>query len=267
MAGSAGKNVSSASSASVMSTGVPNTLVVLMNERVPAGVVRRKGTTTPAYGAVAGEIPDVATGHPVVAKLSEQLRQNRIGGHHDLPQAGEHVGVPIGDVLDPLRQAVRVKAQAKHDDGPLQQRRRHAVKERRHRPVVGNQVPVAIDRQGRLGLLGTERPVYSADFRALKRARSKADSIGGPRRSESAARSLCNRGSGRTATHEPPRMLRLLPNVHLGVATRELSRNHIEVGRTARREGRAVLSTQHGSVGIDAMEERIALPVGRCELA
>ncbi len=44
---SAGKNDSMASSASVMSSGVPNTVVVLKNESTPYSVRRRKGTTTP----------------------------------------------------------------------------------------------------------------------------------------------------------------------------------------------------------------------------
>ena len=41
VAASAGKKVSSASSDSVMSTGVPNTVVVLMNDSVPAGASAR----------------------------------------------------------------------------------------------------------------------------------------------------------------------------------------------------------------------------------
>jgi hypothetical protein len=45
---SAGKKVSSASSESVMSTGVPKTVVVLKSDNVPISVRRRSGTTTPA---------------------------------------------------------------------------------------------------------------------------------------------------------------------------------------------------------------------------
>src|SRR4051794_19832324 len=48
VAPSAGKKDSIASSDSVTSIGVPNTVVVLMKESVPAGVTDWKGTTTPA---------------------------------------------------------------------------------------------------------------------------------------------------------------------------------------------------------------------------
>src|SRR5262249_5501297 len=47
VAASAGKSDSRASSERVMSSGVPNTVVVLMKERVPCCVVSRRGTTTP----------------------------------------------------------------------------------------------------------------------------------------------------------------------------------------------------------------------------
>jgi hypothetical protein len=48
---SAGKNISIASSASVTSTGVPKTVVVLMKERSPSGVRMRSGTSTACSGA------------------------------------------------------------------------------------------------------------------------------------------------------------------------------------------------------------------------
>lgn len=48
MAVLAGKNVSRASSERVMSTGVPNTVVVLMKARTPDSVINSNGTTTPA---------------------------------------------------------------------------------------------------------------------------------------------------------------------------------------------------------------------------
>ena len=43
----AGKNASNASSDRVMSRGVPNTVVVEMNERSPASVTNSSGTSTP----------------------------------------------------------------------------------------------------------------------------------------------------------------------------------------------------------------------------
>jgi hypothetical protein len=46
---SAGKNVSSANSSSVTSTGVPNTVVVLRNESTPCSLRNRNGITTPAW--------------------------------------------------------------------------------------------------------------------------------------------------------------------------------------------------------------------------
>ena len=49
VAASAGKKDSMASSASVTSTGVPKIVVVENSERVPASVLNRSGTTTPAY--------------------------------------------------------------------------------------------------------------------------------------------------------------------------------------------------------------------------
>src|SRR6185295_17239348 len=45
--GSAGKKASSASSESVISRGVPNTVVVLKNDNTPPSLTRRKGITTP----------------------------------------------------------------------------------------------------------------------------------------------------------------------------------------------------------------------------
>jgi len=48
VAESAGKNDSNASSDKVISTGVPKTVVVLRNERMPLSVENRKGTATPA---------------------------------------------------------------------------------------------------------------------------------------------------------------------------------------------------------------------------
>ena len=46
VAASAGKSISRVSSDTVMSTGVPNTVVVLMNESMPAGVSTSSGTKT-----------------------------------------------------------------------------------------------------------------------------------------------------------------------------------------------------------------------------
>jgi hypothetical protein len=48
VAASAGKNDSSASSDNVISTGVPKTVVVLINDRTPSSIANRKGTATPA---------------------------------------------------------------------------------------------------------------------------------------------------------------------------------------------------------------------------
>jgi hypothetical protein len=62
VAGSAGKKVSSASSESVMSTGVPKTVVVLMNDRVPASLARRSGTRIPAKPGSAGAARSRAPG-------------------------------------------------------------------------------------------------------------------------------------------------------------------------------------------------------------
>src|SRR5215831_15328081 len=47
VASSAGKNDSIASSDTVTSTGVPNTVVVLKNDSLPAGVTSCNGITTP----------------------------------------------------------------------------------------------------------------------------------------------------------------------------------------------------------------------------
>ena len=48
VAASAGKKVSSASSDRVTSTGVPNTVVVLMKDSTPCAVRNWNGTATPA---------------------------------------------------------------------------------------------------------------------------------------------------------------------------------------------------------------------------
>src|ERR1700722_16152 len=55
----AGKNVSSASSDRVISTGVPKTVVVLMKARTPDSVISSKGMTTPAYSRFAVGEPAV----------------------------------------------------------------------------------------------------------------------------------------------------------------------------------------------------------------
>jgi len=58
VAASAGKKASKASSDSVMSSGVPNTVVVLKNERMPCSVVNCTGTRTPANSRPVGGRPE-----------------------------------------------------------------------------------------------------------------------------------------------------------------------------------------------------------------
>src|SRR5262249_24219156 len=64
VASSAGKNDSIASSDSVTSTGVPNTVVVLKNDSVPASVTSCNGTTTPPSVSGAGGARLCGAGYP-----------------------------------------------------------------------------------------------------------------------------------------------------------------------------------------------------------
>ena len=87
MAELAGKNASSASSESVMSTGVPKTVVVLKKARRPDSVISR-GTGRFALA-----------GNGIRAKLIHEVHENRIGGDLNLMiQASEQMRTPFGQV-------------------------------------------------------------------------------------------------------------------------------------------------------------------------
>jgi hypothetical protein len=67
-----------------------------------------------------------------------------------------------------------VQAQAQHVEGRLEQLGRCAGHQRRHRAVVRNEVPVAVDREGRIRLVPGEhrldRPACAAHRRVIEAA-------------------------------------------------------------------------------------------------
>ncbi len=88
------------SSATVTSTAVPKVATVLRNDSPSM----RSGTAI-----ACSERRCLAAG--VALGLVEQLREPRVGGHHQLaPEPGEQVRAPLGEVLDPGREPVGVQA-------------------------------------------------------------------------------------------------------------------------------------------------------------
>jgi hypothetical protein len=105
---SAGKNTSVASSATVTSTGVPKTVIVLNSDSSPSPWRRRNGTTSPDDPSVLaaalrserelgdlGEVHDLA-GEPVGMECDAKQVRSR-GQHRRVQPAHEHTGAAVGE--------------------------------------------------------------------------------------------------------------------------------------------------------------------------
>ena len=156
MCASAGKNASIDSSESVMSSGVPKVVTVDMKANSPDSWRRRSGTTiSPGPGWVAGTPRIVAR---VGLQLGQQRAQLRILRDADLaPQPPQDVGAPLRQVGDPRRHALGMQAQAQRVDGRLQQVRGGAGRDQPDAGVAVDELPAAIDRDRRRGLVGGEQ--------------------------------------------------------------------------------------------------------------
>ena len=172
---SAGKNDSTASSCKVTSTGVPKIVVVLMKLSTPSGVTSWKGTITLESSTPATGASWLHLRRRVGRQFVVQRRQRGIAGGGDLLlQPLEQVAAPLRQVGDPRGQAVRVQAEPEHVDRRLEQVRGRAGHQHRHQRVVRHQVPVAVDRQRREGLMALEhqvdRPPRRRQGRVVERA-------------------------------------------------------------------------------------------------
>ncbi len=148
VASSAGKKVSIASSETVTSAGVPNTVVVVISESRPASVSNSSGTNISLAVRVALRSSPRWSGNGF--QFGEKLRQDRIAARPDLaPQAFENVRPPLREVGDPGRDAAVPEAEPQHVDRRLQQALiPHASGHRRDGCVGADHAPVPIDREG-----------------------------------------------------------------------------------------------------------------------
>ena len=153
-----GKNDSSASSESVTSTGVPNTMVVVKKLATSPASLTRNGTTICGAGGGAGRgRPGCAARGVARTSSSSSIRPasavSRSGG-----AAVDDVRPPLG-VASAIRGAepLRMQAEAQRVHRAGEQRRVDAVVELRQRAVGGDDVPVPVDREGRIGPVAARR--------------------------------------------------------------------------------------------------------------
>ena len=150
----AGKKVSRASSASVMSTGVPNTVVVLMKFRTPAGPASCRGTMTPTVTAIGLRR---AGRRRIVCQFFEQCRQRLVRRNVDLPtQPCEEVFAPLREIDNARREPFGMQAQTQHVDRRCEEMRRDVLKYGRDCGIGHQQVPMTIDCEGRKRLMPLE---------------------------------------------------------------------------------------------------------------
>ena len=119
---SAGKNASIASSASVMSTAVPNVEIVLKNASSLPPASSRSGTAMPP--PCAGTSSSAGIGADLLVERGEALVAR---DRHLAPQAVEQVGAPLREVEDPRRHPLRVQRHPQHVDRRLDQVRGNAL--------------------------------------------------------------------------------------------------------------------------------------------
>jgi len=114
-------------------------------------------------------------GHGIGRELVVQLDQHAVAGGGDLLlQPLEQVGAPLRQVGDARGQPVGPQAQAQHVDRRRHQLGRRAFHQQRHQRVVGHQVPVAVHRQRRKGLVPLEHQVDRAARRGHGRVVERA---------------------------------------------------------------------------------------------
>ena len=172
MAASAGKNASIASSATVMSTAVPNVVMVLKKDssRSPADHPQRHHDLV---GQAAARLAQRR--RRVAAQLLVQSGQRRIPGHGHLPlEPREEVLAPLRQVEDARGHALGMERHAQGVHGRLHQVRRHALGEQRHAAVSGEQLPLLVHHRRRVGLVPAQhqldRLAHRLHLRVVERA-------------------------------------------------------------------------------------------------
>ena len=86
-----------------MSTGVPNTVVVLKKASMPASVINRNGTTN----AAAIHLVATSSGAGIVAQFAQQPDQRRIAAHLDLmTETCQQMRAPLREVRGARRQSL-----------------------------------------------------------------------------------------------------------------------------------------------------------------
>ena len=100
-------------------------------------------------------------GYPrVAARFIGQLGQSGIsGGEHLVIEAPQQVGAPLGEIHDPRSQPGRMKGQAQRVDGRDEEFRRNAGEKHSGTRVACNNVPLAVDHEGRIGIMAGEQPL------------------------------------------------------------------------------------------------------------
>ena len=180
VASSAGNSISSASSESVTSFGVPKTVTVPRKDMTPRRVAMRSGV------ARRSAAPKVSAGSPsgrrrIGRDLGEQALDDGIGPRVDLlAKHAEHVGAPRGVIDNARAQARRMQGEAHGVDRRTHELRRAALIKLGQGGIRHHEIPVPVDREGGIGLVrlqdrldGGFRRLQSGD-RALRIGRREA---------------------------------------------------------------------------------------------
>ncbi|SFM08403.1 CubicO group peptidase, beta-lactamase class C family [Variovorax sp. OV329] len=113
-------------------------------------------------------------------ELAAQGRKHAVARDRDLlGQPFEQMLAPLRQVGDTRRQALGMQAQSQYVDGRLEQFRFGTGHEQRHHCVGGHQVPVAVHRQGRKGLVPLEHQVHRLPRRRHGRIVQRALAVHG----------------------------------------------------------------------------------------
>jgi hypothetical protein len=153
----------------VISSGVPKTVVVPMNESTAASSVAiSSGTATPPNASSAGA---AARGAAVSRELVVELDELRVAAARGdlVAQARKEVIAPHREVPDARREAFRMEAQPQHVHRLREERGRDADEEESDRRVARDEVPVPVDRDRGAGLVPFQHEVDRAARRAERR--------------------------------------------------------------------------------------------------
>ena len=169
---SAGNSISSASSESVTSFGVPKTVTVPRKDMTPKRVATRNGVASRSAGAEA--LRRFAFGRGRIGRdLGEQALDNRIAPRVELlTKHAQHMGAPRAIVHDPRPHAGRMQGEAHGVDRREHEIGRTALVKLGQGGIRHDDIPVPVDGEGGIGLVRLKNGVDRGFRRVQRRERA-----------------------------------------------------------------------------------------------